>query len=690
MFGLTFLNPLFFWGLTAASLPVIIHLIKRNRAVKLPFAAIRFLQVEPNERVRSQRLKQIILLLLRIIALALLALAFARPFLSNDSAGMIWGNDPRAAVVLVDRSFSMEAGTTRQQAVNEARTIVTSFKPGDEVTVMQFGETSQMLGQAKAGFSELADKTTGKVKTSLQSTNYLQALQRAEAVLMESRLRQKQIFLISDFQESGWQALNPHWKLEPGIDVNFIPVTPDDSELTNVSIQDVHIDRPGARGKAVEFLVKVKNTGPAGTKVKVGLTLEGKKVNQRIQQVPAGTEKVIRFRRVALPAGNVSGTVEAAVDVDDITVDNEYYFVVAGHAKSSILAVNGEPKADVTRDELFFVERAVNLPKLAKYALTRTTSQELDGFDFSNYRAIILANIKGLSRQSVQRLAFYVRGGGGLLITLGDQVNANIFNSLFQELSPANLNNHAFQAVSGESSVLIAQIEYQNPIFRIFSDPGQSDPSIAQFHQYFHVAPVSEQAVLARFDDGSPAILERQVGDGTVVLWTSSIDTEWNDLPVKALFLPLLYQTLDYVAAEQKGQQSYLIGNPVAVGGYGIRANQAFSVSVPSGRDFAGQDPLFTRTDEAGIYHVRDADKKTAGFFAVNVDARESDLTFTTPDRLQAIAAQVANSETLTDALASENLEMQFEKDQKLWRFAILMVVLLLVAETWLANRTYR
>ncbi|MFQ5485558.1 MAG: BatA domain-containing protein, partial [Desulfobacterales bacterium] len=107
MFGLSFLNSLFLWGVASASIPLIIHLIKRNRAVRLPFAAMRFLQIRPNQKVKSQKLRQLLLLLMRITALALLALAFARPYLKGSGAGTLWVEQPRTAVILIDNSLSM-------------------------------------------------------------------------------------------------------------------------------------------------------------------------------------------------------------------------------------------------------------------------------------------------------------------------------------------------------------------------------------------------------------------------------------------------------------------------------------------------------------------------------------------------------------------------------------------------------
>src|SRR3990172_5621381 len=138
MFEFTFLNSIFFWGLAAAALPVVIHLIKRNRAVKLFFAAMRFLKTDPSERFKSQRLKQLILLLLRVAVMLLLALAFARPFLENHNKTIFWNEQPEAVVVLVDNSYSMAKDDNFKKAIARAGEILRSLKRQDRVAVVQF------------------------------------------------------------------------------------------------------------------------------------------------------------------------------------------------------------------------------------------------------------------------------------------------------------------------------------------------------------------------------------------------------------------------------------------------------------------------------------------------------------------------------------------------------------------------
>lgn len=691
MFGLSFLNSLFLWGLAAAAVPVIIHLIKRSRAVKLPFAAMRFLAIDPNQRIRSQKLKQLLLLLMRIAAVALLALAFARPFFKNIQSNPIWGSGPKAAVILVDQSFSMGYENRLGAAVVKARELLATFKPGDDVALMLFSEKVEMVAESDKDFGSLGARLSEMAALSNRGTNFLRAIQAAETRLMESPLASKTVYVISDFQATGMDNFHLTWKVQPGIHVEFVSVQ--NGDFSNLAVQEVLVPSRGDHGRSRDVLARIKNFGIAKKRGAVFLSSNGRRTSQKTVTLEPGEAQVVPFNNIEFPAGNVAGLIELQSDSDPLLQDNRYYFVLENAAQSKILAVNGEPNPrDATQDELFFLERALNLADLAKYSLTTIPTQHSGQHDFSDYQVIILANVKEVGRSVMERLTYFVRNGGGLIIAMGDQINPTIFNQLFRELSPAVVSDRAFASLNRESSVIMTDVDYQHTIFRMFADAGQGDPSSAQFYQYVNVSPVSAEAVLARFDDGGPALLESKIGNGKVILFTSSLDTEWNNLPVKAIFLPLLYQTVQYVSAEKKGQKSYLVGQPVSLPNFSDRELQSgLSVRTPSGSEVAIESAIFDKTEEAGVYEIhRKNSSRSQAVFAVNVDTRESDLTPIAPEELQSKFVVDNDEAVQTAAVLSANSEQQRENRQKLWRLALLGVVVLLLGETWLANRTYR
>jgi hypothetical protein len=466
------------------------------------------------------------------------------------------------------------------------------------------------------------------------------------------------------------------------------------SEASNAAVREVLISAKTPGRNQREVLTRIKNFGPLKKKLEVNLIINGRSAAKKNLALVAGEEKIVEFNNVTFSAGAASGYVEIQANNESILQDNRYFFVVETTDRGNILAVNGEPAArDASADELFFVERAINLPELAKYDLIPTTPQKLSGHEFSDYQVILFANVKEISREAVERLIYYLRGGGGLIIALGDQMNPIIFNQLFRELSPAAVKSPAFNSVQRESTAILAEMDYQHSIFRKFSDSGQGDPGSAQFYQYFHVEPITSEAVLARFDDGSPALLERKIGSGIVILFTSTFDTEWTNLPVKPIFLPLLYQIIQYAAAEKKGQKSYLVGQPVNAQAVSQEKMEKGEISVrrPSGESSEIASAIFENTSEPGIYEILRRQRNRAhDYFAVNVDTRESDLTAAALEDLQARFVVEKDSAPQTAASGSPNADQIQEDRQKLWRLAILAVIILLLGETVLANRTYR
>lgn len=684
MFGLSFLNSLFLWGLAAAAVPIIIHLIKRNRAVKLPFAAMRFLQMDPVNKMRSQRLKQILLLLMRVAALAFLAMAFARPFVNKPNTQTLWGYQPKSVVLLIDQSFSMGYGDRFPQTLGRAREIIDALRPGDEVAVVGFSESARLIESSAEDLTVVRSALDGLHLTN-RATNYPRALQTALGVLQESPLATKEIYVISDFQKSGWPNSFATFDLPPGIRV--VPVDVGGSTAANVAITDVRISEEQTRGATRDVLVRLNNFGGEARRVTVELTLKGRKAASRSAMVPAKDQIVVRLR-ARIPRGTSQGVVTISDSDDGLQPDNTFFFVAEDRTSLEVLAVNGEPEPrDISRDELFFVERAVNLPDAHKYKLVAVQPGELSAANLADYRTVILANVKRLDRRTVERLKFYVRNGGGLIFALGDQINATIFNQLFGDLSPVRVGERAYGRVKRDVETLIAAMDYQHPIFRPFAEPGQGDLSAAQIYEYFLVEAAPSAHVLARFDDGSPAFVEHKVGAGKVLLFASTLDTEWGNLPIKPVFLPWLYQTLDYVAAERKGQNAFLVGQPVPA--FGASAEEDLRVRTPAGDIHELEGGFFEATDESGIYEVL-AGEQMVGQFAVNVDPRESNLT---PLSRQDFEAKINTSGELaqqTTYTRDVDYDAQLEGRQKLWRLLIFGVILLLIAETWLANRTYR
>jgi hypothetical protein len=690
MFGLSFLNSLFLWGLAAASLPIIIHLIRRNRAVKVPFAAMRFLESSPKKMLRRQKLRQLLLLLMRITALALLALAFARPFFQKAPAGGLIAETPKAVVLLLDNSLSMSASNRLARAAREARRILQDTHPGDFVAVVRFAETSQVLVDEAEDPRALASSVDSWLQSSYAGTRYLQALQTAENLLQRSMFPEKTVYLISDFEGSPKEIEGTSYRLAPGIRLEAVQVGGDPS--LNAAVTAVRLPTEAETNDQLLAQIRVRPAaaGAQDRRIKVSLVINGKVVDRRQVDIKENGEGVVAFRQPRSTGRMLTGYVEIEAMDGSISADDRFYFVLRSRGKVRVLAINGEPQQNTSRDELFFVDRAFNLPGASPFELVSIYPNQIQNENLIDYQVILLANVKRLARKSVERLGYFVRTGGGLVITLGDQISPSYFNRAFAELSPATLTGTQFETLSRDRAVLLAQAEYYHPIFQAFADPGTGDLAAAHFYQYYKVTPVEGSEVLARFDDGGAALLERSVGEGKVVLFTSTIDNEWNDLPVRPLFLPFLYQVGRYLAPEEGQQASYVVGQPVMIAAAEGRLEQP-QVRTPSGRviTVGENETFFTGTSEPGIYELSIGQE--VRYFAVNIDPNEAIGQAFDP---QSFVDRFVNRETEPARAAmtggSQAVQKEMEKRQRLWRYLLIGVMVLLLGETVLANRTYR
>jgi len=283
-------------------------------------------------------------------------------------------------------------------------------------------------------------------------------------------------------------------------------------------------------------------------------------------------------------------------------------------------------------------------------------------------------------------LVDWVRAGGGLIVALGPSHEPGRWTGRSAELLPGRTD----EVVQRASGGTLASLDYSHPVFEPFREAGSGDFSAARFFRYRRIAADSADRVLARFDDGSPALVERRVGDGRVLVWASSLDRFWNDLALHPVFLPFTHRLARYAADYEPEQGWHTVGGIV---GSGFLEVDEIVVTWPSGDRFsvdpAAEPDLELR--EPGFYTLRPVDSPAEDAFviAVNPDLRESDLATVDPEELVAAVVPAALPDGLAAAGAGITIEER-EARQSVWRYLILFAGVLLVLESWLSNRISR
>jgi hypothetical protein len=239
----------------------------------------------------------------------------------------------------------------------------------------------------------------------------------------------------------------------------------------------------------------------------------------------------------------------------------------------------------------------------------------------------------------------------------------------------------------------LTEVDFGHPIFKIFVDPSNGDPTTVQVTQYYRVDADPQAVRLAGFEDGGAALLERGVGKGKVLSWTSGVDLANGNLPVRGLFVPLLYQWLSYVCRPDMPRATTHVGQPLFLGAT-IQPNQPLRLTFPDGsqRAFANLQPAVLKdTPLPGFYRVQQNNQTS--WYAVNLDEHESDPAAMAAENLAARLIR-PDEQTLSGVSgifgAPEVTSRDAEKQQKLWRLGLWALLILLLGEVWLANRTLR
>ncbi|HSM61017.1 MAG TPA: BatA domain-containing protein, partial [Longimicrobiales bacterium] len=604
-----FLVPLFLLGLAGIAIPVVVHLTRRQRRQVVAFPSLMFLEKIPFQEQRRRRIQHWLLLSLRALALALLAVAFARPFMEDADLSATGATGPREVVVLLDRSYSMSAGDQWARAVSEARGVFSGLGPLDRASLVLFSQGADVVARSTSDRGRLeAALDTATIGSGV--TRYGPALKVAQTILEESTLHAGEVFLVSDFQRNGWTG-DEGVRLPAGSVVTPVPVH---AELAdNVRVGDVRLIRQAVSGRErVTPSVRVVRVGGSEPlDVPVSLELEGQELQTRtVRLVPDGAE-VVSFAPFTLSQAHTRGTVR--VPPDDMEADDARHFVISpGDAVTVLVAEGGR----AGRDASLYLQRALETSEEGRFRVRvrrgdGVRAGELDGVD------VVVSNDQRMDGSSAELLRAFVEEGGGLLVVLGE---GSAWPASAAGLLPGAI-GPVEDRREGRGGRL-GFLEYGHPVFEVFAGPRSGDFSGARFFRARALAPADSGDVLARFDDGSIALAERRSGRGSVMVWTSTLDAFWNDLALQPVFLPFVHRLAEHLSGRADALPYFVVGqvvdlaDPDALEAAGLASAEAAGLSAggeqvvlaPDGSTRTlepGDGPRFLTLDRRGFWVIR-------------------------------------------------------------------------------------
>ena len=673
---MVFLTPLFLIGLLAALIPVAIHLIRREKPPKVMFSTIRFLKKTSKKLVLFQHLQQIALLLLRAAVIVLLVLAFARP-LFNQSVARLLDADPQSAVILLDLSMSMRWQDNFDQAKAEALAVVDRLSGGDELGLIAFSGAAEVVRELDTEDGQLRELIESFDEPGFGSTRYYPNLRLADQMLEDSRYENRAIYLISDFQEVGLQGADESWKLAPGVALYLIDVGSADSE--NLVLTDVRSPEQLLEDSAQQqILARVRSTGTQYLgSGEVSLSLNGQMVDRRPVDLTDRSEQVVTFAVDFEAEGDYVGEIRIAGD--DFADDNAYYFTVDVLPKINVLLVNGEASDNWFDDEGHWFGLAVSSTDSSPFSLQTIDPAELSAAAMRQSDVVALLNVGELTSSQAAALGEYVVNGGSLLIAPGDRVDERAFNQQLGEISPARLEQVGL--LGRDDYLVIADYDRRHPILR----PLGSDWS-ARFQGHWRLTPSEDAKVLMQFDNTEAALVENDVGEGKVLLFASSLDLEWNNLALQGLFLPFVHETLRHLVRSEAGQSAYEIGDSINLAQFVSDADVA--VQDANGRSVSLEANNLQRATSPGLFTATSG--AVSRRYAVNILPEESNFTRVATSTLYDAVMNPDTSPLQTREAQTAQLIEELENPQRLWWWILTLVMVLLLVEVLVANRTYR
>jgi len=676
---MSFLAPLFFLALAALAIPVIIHLIQREKKEVIRFPSLMFVQRVPYKSIQRRRIHNWLLLLVRLTVLALIVLAFARPFFEGQDPGGAAGGGAREVVILLDQSYSLGYGDRWARAQAAASDAINGLGPVDRGSVVLFSSGAEIaLRSTASGERERLQAAIAVAAPTSGTTRFAPALKVAGSILADSALPRREVILISDFQRGGWRG-------EEGVSLpdgsTVIPVlVSGGAEAPNVAVSGVSLARSTfSNQQRVAVSAVVVNRGTeALLGGQLALEIDGRPIQTEAFEVSAGGSASVTFAPVMIAGPLMRGSVRASQDALD--ADNVFHFVVSPVQPVRVVVVD----RGGTGSAALYLTRALAIGDTPRF---ETTVRQPDGLSDEDLRqaSVVVLNDIAVPAALARRLARFVDAGGGLLVSLGSQAAW----PRDVDILPAILRQRV-DRTSGEAS-RIGTLDYSHMVFEPFRAPRSGDFSAARIYGYRAVEPEASAEILARFDAGAPALIERQVGTGRVLLWASTFDLSWGDLPLKPVFLPFIHRAARHLSAYAEPLPWSMVGQVIdASFGEPTPPLGGVAVLTPSGRqvplDEEGADVL--ELTESGFYEVRTGTSESVtSIVASNVDSAESDLTAMDPTDIVAAATTGMGGGVRSSAAGLPPPPETQERAQRLWWYLLCLGIVLLGADTLISNR---
>lgn len=681
-----FVYPAFLFALFTIAIPIIIHLFNFRKFKKVYFTNVKFLKEVKQETQSRSKLRHLLVLLARILAITALVFAFAQPYIPAENARMVTGD--KAVSIYVDNSFSMEAlttgGTLLDESRKRAKEIVAAYKPTDRFQLLtnDFEGRHQRLVNREE-FIELLDEV--QISPSVRSLP--EVLSRQNDVLNNSNASAKRSYLLSDFQQS--LADIDRIKGDTGIAVSMIPIVA--KEKQNVYIDSVWFTSPVRQLNQTEQLhVRIRNIGAESKENNpVKLFINGKQRTPASYNVEpnSSVDVVLSF------ASKETGIQQGVVEITDypVTFDDRFYFSFEVAKNIPVLAINPSQAgtATVAEDGNPSINNLFGSDSL--FVLQNAEENKLDYSTLPQNRLIILNGLKDISSGLAQELKRFVKGGGSIAVFPAADIDLDSYHDFLSQLGV----NHYEKLDTVDTKV--DRINYEHELFTNVFEKKSENVDLPQVNAHYPITKTSRsnEEYLLRMRNGNTYLSSYGYEKGKVYLSAVPLEAEFSNftkhaIPVLALYNMAIYSQPVRPLFYTIGRDNVVNAGPTASGNENvlhIKGEKNFEV-IPEHKVTESGTDIFIHNQvaQAGNYLLMQGNEALTGL-AFNYDRKESNLETLTPAELQARVEEAGlDNFTLVEAGPKELTSTLAELDQgkKLWKLCVILALVFLATEVLL------
>ena len=691
-----FLNPAVLFGLLAASIPVLIHLLNLRKLKRIEFSTLAFLKELQKNKIRKIKLKQWLLLALRVLIILFLVMAFARPTIKGIAIGGTTSAAKTTAVFILDDTFSMSVVDANGSYLNQGKSMILNLlkelQEGDDAALVLVSDKSNREIKTTGNLAAFENEVNS-VQISYASGLLHNAIVKAAKILSESKNFNKEIYILSDFQSGRLYDAGTLSDLSELLNQNVRLYTFNYSgkEVFNLGIDRLKIDNQiFEKDKPVNFGITITNYSnrPVDNTV-VSLYLNGERSAQASSTIGAGESRVISMQAVPKQFGYVD--VVAEIEDDDILQDNKRFTNFYIPDKIPVIIFTDNPL------DAKFINLALTAgDNQSSIKITNKNISQLSSIDLNQYDAVLVIGSQNIT--GIDRLNSYIKSGGCLFLMPGSASSLQEFQSLTSRLSLPVATGTFGKINSVNNAEAFDKIEFNHPIFKdIFTNRNKEKVESPDIYHSFKIATEGKGINIITLMDGSSFLSEYKIGSGKVLLMNTAPVLSWSNLPLKGIFVPLMNKAVYYLAAKDNANQEYLAGDEIEINLANNLSPQIKIDRPDKTDDFLNLDKnlqnnyiSYDKTKIVGNYKVFSG-SRIIDEIAVNADPRESVTKYLSGTDFNDYLKKIDFKGKHIVVAKNENparVILQSRFGSELWKYFILIALLLAIVEMTIARNT--